>query len=70
MRHIYVSRPAQLWSRNLPCCFATPPASHGINRNGTFACRKDLIHILLTAVAAAVVICVGLEDDSYEERDS
>ena len=67
MRQTYVSRPAQLRSRNLPCCFTTPAVSHGINRNGTFACRKDLIGILLTAVDTAVIVLVGLEENSYKE---
>lgn len=70
MRQIYVFRPAQLWSRNLPCCFTMPLVSHGINRNGNFACSKDLIGILLTAAATAVAVLAGFEDNSEEERDS
>lgn len=70
MRQIYDSRPAQLWSRNLPGCSTTPSVSHGVNRNGTFACRKDLPGILLTAVGTAVIVLVGLGDNSCKERDS
>lgn len=65
MRQICVSSPAWVWVRNLPCCSTAPPVSHVINRNRTFAWRKGLTGTLLTAVATAAIVLVGLEDNSY-----
>lgn len=70
MRQIYVSRSAQLWSRNLTCCFTTPPVSHDTNWKGTSARRKDLIGILLTPVTTVLMVMVGLEDNSSREMHS